>query len=220
MSNLRVQFLLVQKNHATFHELKTIYYIINFPFFLECHAMLITRAEHVINSRSLIGKHNHVTVAEVEFIIAAKSVGTTVLQPRIMYARGFNYGSQDYGHYNAPYHLSQQNSLHHPPYHEPYIYNAPHYTFNAFPRTPSPFNHIPPSAPSAIHYPSESLLPDLTVSRQSCETHCHFYTPPSLTSHPVATPPEPFIRREEDDEQAVDETSVSEKLADSCYQGE
>ena len=182
--------------------------------------MLITRAEHVINSRSLIGKHNHVTVAEVEFIIAAKSVGTTVLQPRIMYARGFNYGSQDYGHYNAPYHLSQQNSLHHPPYHEPYIYNAPCYTFNAFPRTPSPFNHIPPSAPSAIHYPSESRLPDLTVSRQSYETHCHFYTPPSLTSHPVATPPEPFIRREKDDEQAVDETSVSEKLADSCYQGE
>ena len=191
MSNLRVQFLLVQKNHATFHELKTIYYIINFPFFLECHAMLITRAEHVINSRSLIGKHNHVTVAEDEFIIAAKSVGTTVLQPRKMYARGFNYGSQGYGHYTAPYHLSQQNSLHHPPY-QPYIYNAPCYTFNSFPRTPSPFNHIPPSAPS----------------------------PPSLTSHPVATPPEPFIRREKDDEQAVDETSVSEKLADSCYQGE
>ena len=206
MSNLRVQFLLVQKNHATFHELKTIYYIINFPFFLECHAMLITRAEHVINSRSLIGKHNHVTVAEVEFIIAAKSVGTTVLQPRKMYARGFNYGSQGYGHYNAPYHLSQQNSLHHPPY-QPYIYNAPPYTFNAFPRTnPSPFNHIPPSAPSAIHYPSE--------------THCHYYTPPSLTQQPVATPPEPLIHREKDVEQTVHETSVSEKLADNCYQGE
>lgn len=143
-----------------------------------------------------------------------------MLQLRKMYARGFNYGSQGYGHYNAPYHLSQQNSLHHPPY-QPYIYNAPRYTFNAFPRTnPSPFNHIPPSAPSAIHYPSESRLPDLTVSRQSYETHCHYYTPPSLTPQPVATPPEPLIHREKDVEQTVHETSVSEKLADNCYQGE
>lgn len=139
-----------------------------------------------------------------------------------MYARGFGYGGQSYGHYNPQYHIPQQNSPHHPPY-QPYIYNAPRYGFNAFTRAnPTPFNHIPPSAPSAIHYPNESRLTNLAAPRQSYETHRHYYTPPSLTPQPVTLPlPEPLNQREkESDHVPLHNTSVTaEKLAENCYQG-
>jgi len=136
-----------------------------------------------------------------------------------MYARGFSYGSQSYGHYNPQYHIPQQNSPHHPSY-QPYIYNGPRYRFNAFTRAnPAPFNHIPPSAPSAIHYPSESRLADLAGPRQSYDTHCHYYTPPSLTPQPVIPPPGPLNQsREKEAEHVLHEVSVTEKLADNCYQ--
>ena len=138
-----------------------------------------------------------------------------------MYTRGFSYGGQGYGHYNPQYHIPQQNPPHHPSY-QPYIYNAPRYGFNAFTRAnPPPFNHIPPSAPSAIHYPSESRLADLAAPRQSYETHCHYYTPPSLTPQPVLPAPEPLNQREKEPEpQVLNDISVTnEKLTDNCYQG-
>ena len=143
-----------------------------------------------------------------------------MLQLRTMYARGFSYGTQSYGHYNPQYHIPQQNSPHHPPY-RPYIYNAPRYGFNAFTRpNTAPFNHIRPSAPSAIHYPNETRLADLTAPRQSYEPRCHYYTPPSLTPQPVIPPPEPLNHREKEAEHSLlHEVSVSEKLADNCYQG-
>lgn len=151
---------------------------------------------------------------------SAVAVGIAEYRFRKMYARGFSYGSQSYGHYNPQYHIPQQNSPHHPSY-QPYIYNGPRYRFNAFTRAnPAPFNHIPPSAPSAIHYPSESRLADLAAPRQSYDTHCHYYTPPSLTPQPVMPPPGPLNQsREKEAEHVLHEVSVTEKLADNCYQG-
>lgn len=135
-----------------------------------------------------------------------------------MYARGFGYGSQSYGHYNSQYHIPQQNSPHHPSY-QPYIYNAPRYGFNAFTRAnPAPFNHITPS-PSAIHYPGESRIADLAGPRQSYEAHCHYYSPPSLPPQPVIQSTEPPNQREKEAENGLHEGSASEKLAENCYPG-
>ncbi|CAH3130997.1 homeobox protein MOX-2 [Pocillopora verrucosa] len=133
-----------------------------------------------------------------------------------MYARGFGYSSQTYGHYNPQYHIPQQNSPHHPPYQQ-YIYNAPRYGFNTFTRgNPAPFNHIATS-PSAIHYPGESRLPDLASQRKSYEAHCHYYSPSPLPPQPALQPPEPPIQRDKETEHGIHERNTSTKLTDNCY---
>ncbi|XP_068669976.1 pancreas/duodenum homeobox protein 1-like [Montipora foliosa] len=142
---------------------------------------------------------------------------------RNMYTRGFGYGRQSYGHFTPQYHLPQQNSTHHSPY-QSYLYNAPRYGFNTFARAnPVPFNHIPPPPPSAIHYPSDSRLADLPASRQSYESHCHYYAPPSFTPPSILPPQDQLNQTEKEPERHAlphDPSVPAETLAENCYQGD
>lgn len=138
-----------------------------------------------------------------------------------MYPRSFAYGGQTYGHFNPPYHLPRQNSAHHQRYQPAYLYNAPPYGLNAFARSnPPPFNHISSPAPSAIHYPFETRL---TAPRQSYDSHCQYYTPPSLTPPSILSPSDQQNQAEKPPEHVVlahvPASAAVETLAETCYRG-